>query len=55
MKIKCPNCSDKFSLTEDEILLDYDIDYDNNSRFVWERISILKSVWNDDTSTTDDK
>ena len=46
MKIKCPNCSHKFSPTEDEIYFDYDIDYDNDSRFVWDRLPILKSVWN---------
>lgn len=45
MKIKCPNCSHKFSPSEDEIYLDYDIDYDNDSRFVWEGLPILKSVW----------
>ena len=55
MKIKCPNCSHKFSPSEDEIYLDYEIDYDNDSRFVWERLPILKSTWfvndsNDDTT-----
>lgn len=49
MKIKCPNCSHKFSPTEDEIYLDYEIDYDNDERFVWERLPILKSVWNNDS------
>ena len=49
MKIKCPSCSHKFSLTEDEILFDYDVDYDNDSRFVWERLPILKSVWTIDS------
>jgi len=45
MKIKCPNCTHKFSPTEDEIYLDYEIDYDNDSRFVWEKLPILKSIW----------
>ena len=50
MKIKCPGCSHKFSPTEDEIYLDYDVDYDDDKRFVWERLPILKSVWeNSDT------
>ncbi|MDH3394742.1 MAG: hypothetical protein OEL52_01145 [Nitrosopumilus sp.] len=53
MKIKCPNCSHKFSPTEDEIILDYDIDYDNDSRFVWEKLPILKSVWIVDDSKDD--
>ena len=50
MKIKCPNCSHKFSPTEDEIYLDYEIDYDNDERFVWERLPILKSAWHVDDS-----
>ena len=45
MKIKCPNCSHKFSPSEDEIYLDYEIDYDSDSRFVWEKLPILKSAW----------
>lgn len=45
MKINCPNCSHKFSPSEDEIYLDYDIDYDNDPRFVWDRLPILKSIW----------
>ena len=45
MKITCPNCSHKFSPSEDEIYLAYEIDYDNDSRFVWEILPILKSVW----------
>ena len=45
MKIKCPNCSHTFSPSEDEIYLDYDIDYGNDEQFVWERLPILKSVW----------
>ena len=45
MKIKCSNCSHKFSPSEDEIYLDYEIDYDNDERFVWERLPILKSIW----------
>ena len=49
MKIKCPNCSHKFSPTEDEIYLDYEIDYDNDSRFVWEKLPILKSAWTIDS------
>jgi len=47
MKIKCPSCSHKLSPTEDEIYLDYSTDYDNDNKFVWERLPILKSVWND--------
>lgn len=43
MKIKCSNCSHKFTPSEDELYLDYDIDYDTDSRFVWERLPILKS------------
>ena len=43
MKIKCPNCSDKFTPSEDELYLDYEIDYDNDERYVWERLPILKS------------
>jgi len=43
MKIKCPNCSHKFTPSEDELYLDYEIDYDNDSRFVWEKLPILKS------------
>ncbi|MDH5664980.1 MAG: hypothetical protein OEY10_01615 [Nitrosopumilus sp.] len=50
MKIKCPNCSHKFSSSEDEIYLDYEIDYDNDSRFVWERLPIIKSTWDIDSS-----
>ncbi len=53
MKIKCPNCSHKFSPTEDEIYLDYEIDYDNDERFVWEKLPILKSTWNNDSSKDD--
>ena len=45
MKIKCPNCPHRFCPSEDEILLDYEIDYDNDPRFVWEKLPILKSVW----------
>ncbi|MGI9567809.1 MAG: hypothetical protein ACR2LL_12465 [Nitrosopumilus sp.] len=43
MKVKCPNCSHKFTPSEDEIYLDYDIDYGNDDRFVWEKLPILKS------------
>ena len=43
MKVKCPNCSDKFTPSEDEIYFDYEIDYDNDERYVWERLPILKS------------
>ena len=53
MKIKCPNCSHKFSPSEDEIYLDYEIDYDNDSRFVWEKLPILKSTWTVDDSKDD--
>lgn len=53
MKIKCPNCSPRFSPSEDEILLDYDIDYDNDDIFVWERLPILKSMWGVDESRDD--
>ena len=53
MKIKCPNCSHKFSPTEDEIYFDYDIDYDGDSRFVWEKLPILKSTWRVNDSKDD--
>jgi len=53
MKIKYPNYSHKFSPSEDEIYLDYDIDYDNDSRFVWDRLPILKSTWYVDSSKDD--
>ncbi|WP_316504804.1 hypothetical protein [Nitrosopumilus sp.] len=43
MKVKCPNCSHKFTPSEDELCLDYDIDYDNDDRYVWEKLPILKS------------
>ena len=43
MKIKCPSCSHKFTPSEDELYLDYGIDYDNDTRFVWEKLPILKS------------
>jgi len=43
MNVKCPNCSHKFSPSEDELYLDYEIDYDNDPRFVWEKLPILKS------------
>jgi len=33
MKIKCPNCSHKFTPSEDELYLDYEIDYDNDESF----------------------
>ena len=49
MKIKCPSCSHKFSPSEDEIYLDYSIDYDHDDKFVWERLPILKSIWNDES------
>ncbi|MDH3764196.1 MAG: hypothetical protein OER82_00095 [Nitrosopumilus sp.] len=53
MKIKCPSCSHRFSPSEDGILFDYSIDYDNDSKFVWERLPILKSVWSADESKDD--
>ncbi|WP_316506052.1 hypothetical protein [Nitrosopumilus sp.] len=40
MKIKCPNCSHKFTSSEDELYLDYEVDYDNDERFVWEKLPI---------------
>lgn len=43
MKIKCPDCSHKFTPSEDELYLDYDICYDSDKRFVWEKLPILKS------------
>ena len=53
MKIKYPNYSHKFSPSEDKIYLDYEIDYDNDSRFVWDRLPILKSTWYVDSSKDD--
>ncbi len=53
MKIKCFNCNHKFSSFEDEIYFDYDIDYDNDKRFVWEKLPILKSMWSADESKDD--
>ena len=56
MKIKCPNCSDKFTPSENELYLDYEIDYDNDERFVWEKLPILKSsfVVSEDTKKEED-
>ncbi|MDH3516980.1 MAG: hypothetical protein OEX79_10120 [Nitrosopumilus sp.] len=53
MKIKYPGYSRRFLLAEDEILFNYDIDYEHDKRFVLARLQILKLVWNNDASTTD--
>ncbi|MDH3501301.1 MAG: hypothetical protein OEL69_02185 [Nitrosopumilus sp.] len=43
MKIKCPCCSHKFTITEDNIFFDYsdDVDY-NSEKYVWEELPLLK-------------
>jgi len=44
MNVKCPCCSHKFPVTEDDIMLDYsdDVDYDSE-KYVWEELPLLRS------------
>lgn len=44
MRIKCPCCNYKFAVTEDDILLDYETDYDSKI-YVWENLPLLRSSW----------
>ncbi|WP_316506100.1 hypothetical protein [Nitrosopumilus sp.] len=55
MKVKCPNCSHKFTPSEDELYLDYEIDYDYDERFVWEKLPILKSSFVISESTKEEE
>lgn len=45
MNVKCPCCSHKFPVTEDDVLLDYDADYNNSEIYVWENLPLLRSSW----------
>jgi len=54
LKIRCPNCSHKFSPSEDELYLDYEIDYDSDDMFVWERLPIRKSSFTFDNMIEED-
>ncbi len=45
MNVKCPCCSHKFPVTEDDVLLDYDADYNNSEVYVWENLPLLRSSW----------
>lgn len=45
MKIKCPNCSHKFAVSQDDIYLDYDTNYDNSTKYVWEELPLLRSTF----------
>ena len=49
MKVKCPNCSHKFAVSQDDIYLDYDVDYDDSTKYVWEELPVLKSTFYVDT------
>ena len=45
MNVKCPCCNHKFPVTEDDVLLDYDADYNNSEIYVWENLPLLRSSW----------
>ena len=45
MNIKCPCCNRKFPVTEDDVLLDYDVDYNDSEIYVWENLPLLKSTF----------
>jgi len=45
MNIKCPCCNRKFPVTEDDVLLDYDVDYNDSENYVWENLPLLKSTF----------
>ncbi len=44
MNVKCPCCDHKFTVTEDDIFLDYEADYDDSEKYVWEELPLLKSI-----------
>jgi len=48
MNVKCPCCNHKFPVTEDDILLDYDTDYNDSENYVWENLPLLKSAFHAD-------
>ena len=43
MNVKCTYCNHKFPVTEDDVLLDYDADYNNSENYVWENLPLIKS------------
>ena len=45
MKVKCPNCNHLLAVSEDDIFLDYEVDYDDSTKYVWEELPLLKSTF----------
>lgn len=45
MRIKCPCCSHKFTIIEDNIFFDYAVDYNDSKKYVWEKLPLLKSTF----------
>lgn len=43
MNVKCPCCNHKFPVSEDDVLLDYDANYNNSKNYVWENLPLIKS------------
>lgn len=43
MKFKCPNCSHKFPVTEDDVLLDYDVNYSDSEHYIWENLPLIRT------------
>ncbi len=43
MNVKCSRCFHKFVVSQDDIYLDYDVDYDDSTKYVWEELPLLIS------------
>ncbi|MGI9567679.1 MAG: hypothetical protein ACR2LL_11790 [Nitrosopumilus sp.] len=45
MNVKCPNCSHKFPVSEDNMFSGYDIDYNDSEKVCLGESPILRSSW----------
>ena len=43
MNVKCSYCNHKFPISEDDVLFNYDVDYNNFEKYVWENLPLMKS------------